>query len=57
LSACSEMHMEGSSNDAAGSWGKLPDWSVLRPGYTGSFDCVAIRFGHGNYAQDDRDWL
>ena len=49
--------MEGSSHDTADSRWKLPDWSVLRPGYTVSFDCVAIRFAHGNYAQDDRDWL
>jgi putative endonuclease len=27
---------------------------VLRSSYTGSFDCVAVRFAGGNFAQDDR---
>jgi putative endonuclease len=29
---------------------------VLVSAGTGSFDCVAVRFANGNFAQDDRHW-
>ena len=34
--------------------GELPEWATLGQGLSGSFDCVAGRFAHDNFAQDDR---
>ena len=36
---------------------ELPGRSALAPGLPGSFDCVAGRFAHDNFAQDDRGFL
>jgi len=47
------MDRARNSHDAGGGR-EIPDTFALGFGDMGSFDCVAIRFADGNYAQDDR---
>ena len=55
LPADAETSTQGIPTLLSVSWWKLLEEPVVGSEFTGSFDCVVVRYAHGNSAQDDND--